>query len=351
MKRLMALTLTLLLTLSFTAVGASAASDLPQGTGVTLVLYTNSGNDGRGDWLVERAAKDGFAIQYVHGGAAEIQSRLIAEKNAPIADIVFGLNAIIWASLKSENILIPYTPAWADEVAEGLNDPEGFYHAIVKQAILLVYDKNQMSPEEAPTDWLDIWNNEAFYGKFECMHRINGGTTRNVIAGVLTRFTDPDGDLGISAEGWEQMKLYYEHGVFSEEGVDLYARIASENYGVVCGQMWSSGIAARDAEYGTDTGVVIPEVGVPFAVEGVAIVNGTKKTDEAQRFVEWFGSAQIQGEWAETFATLPANTYALDKADDFSKFFGALPAQDIDWDLVAKYIDAWCEKIELTYML
>ena len=30
------------------------------GTGETLTIYTNSGADGRGEWLQERAAQDGF---------------------------------------------------------------------------------------------------------------------------------------------------------------------------------------------------------------------------------------------------------------------------------------------------
>lgn len=328
----------------------TAGDDLPQGTGTTLVVYSNSVSDGRGDWLVERAAKDGYVIEYVDAGAAAVQSRLIAEKNAPIADVVFGLNAIIWESLKAEDILIPYTPSWADEVSEGLNDPDGYYHAIVKQAILLVYNKNFVSEADAPTDWLDLWNNEKFYGTYECMNKLEGGTTRNVIAGVLTRYADPAGDLGISEEGWEQMKLYYEHGVLAEEEVDLYAKFADPDSTVVSGQMWSSGIAARDEEYGVDTGIVIPSVGVPYAVEGVSIVKGTKNEEEAQNFIEWFGSAQVQGEWAEEFSTLPANEKALEHANEFNQYIATLPAQDIDWGLVAENIDAWCEKIQLTYM-
>lgn len=80
---------------------------------------------------------------------------LLAEKASPIADVVFGLNAIIWESLKAENILIPFVPEWADEIPAGLNDDEGYYHAIVKQAILLVYDQNQLTEDQAPTDWPD----------------------------------------------------------------------------------------------------------------------------------------------------------------------------------------------------
>ena len=45
---------------------------------------------------------------------------------------------------------------------------------------------------------------------------------RNVLAGILTRFTDPNGDLGISEEGWNNIAEYYKHGVPNESGVDLY---------------------------------------------------------------------------------------------------------------------------------
>lgn len=331
---------------------ASGTGDLPsdKGTGVTLNVYTNSNTEGRDEWLIERAAQDGFKIQVVGAGAADIQNRLLAEKSSPIADAVFGLNAIIWEALKAEDILLPFVPEWADEIPAGLNDADGYYHAIVKQAILLVYDLNQMSAEQAPKDWPDLWTNPAFDQKYEYLTSLGGGTVRNVIAGILVRYADPSGDLGISQEGWDAIAAYYKHGVPSEDGVDLYAQIASDLSTVVCGQMWSSGIETRDEQYGTRTGYVVPEIGVPYAVEGVAIVNGTKNVEEAQRFVNWFGSAQIQGEWAETFSTLPANVNAVGKANEFNQEIAELKAQDIDWALVAENIDAWCEKIMLEYM-
>ena len=309
------------------------------GTGAMITIYTNSGSDGRGEWLTERAAQDGFKVQFIDAGAAEVQNRLLAEKNAPIADVVYGLNSIIWESLKTEDILIPYTPVWASEVSEGLNDPEGYYHAIVKQAILLVHDKKQVSDAEAPSDWVDLWTNEAFDGRYQYLTSLAGGTVRNVLAGILTRYADPAGDLGISDEGWEQIAQYYQHGVPVESGKDLYANIADTNDPVSFGQMWSSGIETRDEQYGTETGYAVPEIGVPYAVEAVAIVNGTKNEEEAKRFVDWFGSAQIQGEWAKQFSTLPANQNAVDQANEFNQEIAKLPSQNIDWALVAKNID------------
>ncbi len=323
---------------------------LPKGTGTPLTIYSNSVSDGRGDWLVERASQDGYKIQYVDAGAADVQNRLIAEKNSPIADVTFGLNSIIFETLKKEDMFIPYKPAWADEISEGLNDPENNYHAIVKQAILLVYDENKTKDEEAPKDWIDLATNEKYDGKYEVNVNLAGGTTRNVIAGILDRYKDPNGDLGVSNEGWEVIQSFYKNGVMSETGVDLYAKIGDVSNQVSFGQMWSSGIETRDEQYNTSTKFVVPEVGVPYAVEGIAIIKGTKNEEEAKSFVEWFGSSQIQGEWAEKFSTLPANEKAIDKVNDFNKQIANIPAQDIDWNFVAQNIDKWCEKIELTYI-
>ena len=350
MKKLCFLLMVLMLPALLMAGGGQQGASQGPGTGVNLVVYTNSGSDGRGDWLTDRAAEDGFRIQVLEAGAAAIQNRLLAEKNAPIADVVFGLNAIIWESLIAENLFIPYVPVWAGDIPAGLNNPRGFYHAIVIQAILLVYDRNQVSPADAPRDWPDFWRNSRYHGRYEFQNALTGGTPRVVVSGILTRYADPNGELGISAEGWREIAAYFQHGRPSETGVDLYAQIANSSNPVVMGQMWSSGVEDRDRQYGVNTAYAIPDVGVPYVVEGVAIANGTRNLEEAKRFVDWFGSAQIQGEWAERFSTLPAHPGAVVKANEFSQSIARLPAQDIDWALVARYIDAWAEKIMLQYM-
>ena len=353
MKKIVAFVLALVLV--FSLAGAAMADEAKgadvKGTGVALTIYTNSGSSGRADWLKERAAQDGYDLTIVEEGAGAVQQRLINEGEATPCDVVFGLNAIIWNDLIARGIVMAIdAPSWADEVSAGLNDPNGYYYAIVKQAILLAYDTNQVAPEDAPKDWPDLWENEKFWGKYESQIKLTGGTTRNVLAGILTRYVDPDGELGISDEGWAAIEAFFAHGTPVESGVDLYAQIVNSSSPVLMGQMWSSGADQYDAQYGTKTGYAIPECGIPYAVEGVAIVSTTKNLEEAKRFVEWFGSAQIQGEWSEQFKTMPANEKAADKAPASQIAMCSIPAQDIDWALVAANIDAWCEKIMLEYM-
>lgn len=346
MKKVISVVLALaMLLVCFSAVAET------KGTGVQLTVYTNSGSSGRDAWLIERAAQDGFNLVVLEDGAGAIQQRLIGEAANPIADVVYGLNAIIWNDLISKNILVQYAaPSWADEVSTGLNDPNGYYYAIVKQAIVLAYDTAQVSAEEAPKDWPDLWENEALHGRYRVEEKLTGGTTRNVIAGILCRYLDPNGDLGVSDEGWAAIEAFFQNGVVAESGTNLYQEIVDSSKATVMGQMWSSGVVQYDAEFGTTTAVARPEVGVPYAVEGIGIVNGTKNAEEAARFAEWFGSAQVQGEWAEKFGTMPANEKAADKASAAQQDLCSIPAQDIDWAVVAANIDDWCEKITLEYM-
>ena len=74
-------------TTTASSTAASAAADNTpsnKGTGVTLTVYTNSETDGRDEWLIERAAQDGFKVQVVGAGAADTQNRLLAEKDLPL---------------------------------------------------------------------------------------------------------------------------------------------------------------------------------------------------------------------------------------------------------------------------
>lgn len=314
-----------------------------------LVIYSNSTSDGRGDWLKEKAAEAGFKIDIVEGGGGDIENRLVSEKNNPIADVVFGPNTMQFEKFKENDLLEQFVPSWAGEVSEGLNDVDGYYHSIVKQAILLIYNTELYNEETAPKDWTDLWTNKEFKNKYQVEPSLDGGTTRVVLAGILSRYRDDNGELGISKEGWKAVEEYYKNGVARIDGEDFYANLVSGK-APMC-QIWSSGIASREKQYGVKAGLVNPEIGVPYVVEQIGIVKGSKNVETAKEFIEWFGTAEIQGEWAQEFDSMPANEKAMDKASEQSKYINEnYKAQDLDWTFIAKNMDAWAQKIELEYM-
>lgn len=318
------------------------------GSGETLVIYTNSNGEGRGEWLTAEAAKAGYKVEVVGAGGADATNKLIAEKNNPIADVAFGLNNMYFAQIKSADALEAYKPAWAGEVDQALGDGEAYW-PLVKQAILLGYNSDKVTADAAPKDWVDLWTKDQFKDRYERVTGMGTATAQLVFAGILTRYKDDSGDLGISDEGWKQAEQYFQHGSPAVPKTDLFARIAGGE--VDMGQMPSSIISEREKTFKVNVETVKPSVGVPLAVEQVALVKGTDKKEEAQKFIDWFGSADVQGAWAKKFNSMPVNKSAAAQANpDVVDFFADLKQQDIDWEFVQNNMGSWVEKIELEYM-
>ncbi|RDW22470.1 ABC transporter substrate-binding protein [Oceanobacillus arenosus] len=311
-----------------------------------LIVYTNSNGDGRGEWIVEEAKNAGFNIEIVGAGGGDATNRLISEKANPVADVVFGLNHMFFEQLQAEEVLTPYEPAWASEIEEGINDPENYYHGLVKQALVLSYNPEFVNEADAPENYLDLANNEEFAGIYQARDDLGSATAKVIVASILAQFEDTNGELGISDEGWETIARYYENGVQIPEGEDYFTIFASGDAPI--GTMISGELAAKQEQYGTEPAFLHPEVGTPQVVESIAIVDGTEQLELAQEFVDWYGSAEVQGAFAAEFNAMPANLEAQDQVTDFQKeIFADVKAQDIDWAFVTENIDAWVEKLEL----
>ncbi|MEK8132607.1 extracellular solute-binding protein [Paenibacillus filicis] len=326
--------------------GSNPSANAKKEDSKSLVIYSNSVSDGRGDWLKEKAAAQGYKLEFVEAGGGDIANRLIAEKNNPVADVVFGLSTVDYEGFKTQGLLEKFKPAWSDEITAGLNDKDDYYHSLVKQAIVLIYNSKLYNEDTAPKDWTELWKKSEFQNKYDSPSAFGGATIRAVLAGILVRYQDPNGEYGISKEGWDEIRSYLKNGYHAAQGEDFYANLASGKSPL--GPMWSSGIATREEKYGVKAGIVKPSIGVPFVVEQVAIVKGSKNLEAAKQFVNWFGSADVQGEWSKKFTTMPANEKALaTAAKEIKDLDASLKPQNIDWAFVAKNMNKWVEKIQL----
>jgi len=323
--------------------GSTGDSDLE-----TIVLYSNAISDGRGEWIQEQAREAGFDLQLVDDGGVAIANRILAEQGSPQADVVFGLNQLLWADLVTAGAITPYVPAWADEIPAGLNHGEGYFHAVALVGNLLAYDTDQLTADQAPTDWLDLWNNEAFHGRYALPNALTGSTIQMILSGIFNRFLDANGHLGVSDEGWENIAAKFDHGFVTSE--DLFSEFVNPSNDVVMSQIWHMGIAPREVELDIEAGIVIPAVGIPFSVEGVALIEGASNPEAAQRFMDWFGSAEVMNGFGIAFDYLPANPSAHDGLPEETLTIAAIQQQDIDWNTISENMGAWIEHIYLNYM-
>jgi iron(III) transport system substrate-binding protein len=329
---------------------ASTTSSAGSGGSDNLVIYSNSVSDGRGDWLKTEAKKAGFTIQYVDLGGGDIKNRLVAEKNNPVADVTFGLNNVYFNQLKAAGVLDPYTPSWAGKVDTKLGDPDNQYYPIVREPIMLVWNKAAYpDASKAPADWPDLWTKSQFKGTYETPSDLGGATAQVVLSGILARYRDDKGEDGVSKAGWDAIKAFFADGSPAVKGTDLYARMKDGK--VDSGEMWLAGKQTREKQYQMQTEAAHPTVGVPMTIQQVALVKGTKKAETAKKFIDWFGSAQLQAAWSKQFFTVPTNTDALPMSEQAAvTATDSFKSQDIDWSFVTAHLDQWVEKTTLDYL-
>ena len=307
-----------------------------------LIVYSNTDQTGA-DAMVAVGKEIGIDVNVVMlAGGGEVIDRLIAEKNSPIADVVYGINHIGFARLKAQDLLQQFEPAWADQVEKGLKDPEGYYYGVGMSAILLAY-MDEYIGSEIPTDWTQLWTKDAFKGKYFVDPRTSGGTTQLVLSGILSRYRDDQGEYGISDEGWQAIADYYKNAYIKQEGDDFFALLTKGQ--ILMGQTYSGGVVKANADYDADVKWAIPEIGVPFAVEMVGIVNGSKNTDLAKEFLDYYGSAEVMSKVSKSVPTIAEARENVDA--EVRAIVDSVTVQEIDYDFVAQNLDRWLEKIEL----
>jgi len=315
----------------------------------SLVVYSPQGGDDRGAWLVERAKKDiDVDIQFLTATGGELSARILAEKENPQADIVLGLVPTVMYQLKAENIFIPYTPQWADGLPDVYKDKDGAFYSFWQTPIVMAYNPEFLTDEQAPQSWLDLAKPEV-RGLYN-IDSTGSQTVRSYIIGILWNFYDPEaGD--VSQEGWDYLSAVFENS--REEPIandsDKWALMSNGDAPLVLS--WYGGIKANTAEYNIPVEYVKPTEGTPVVAEAIGIINGTDKEELAQEFVDWFGSAQVMADYAAEFGQAPAHPDAIalcpeEVQNDATMFV----AQEIDWEIVSTKLDDWLEKIELEIM-
>ena len=133
--------------------GSAEAEKGGEDSGGSLVIYTNSGSDGRDAWLKDYAKENGFDVEVVQIQGGDLGNRIVSEKNNVQADLVFGLNNVEYEKLKAEDTLDQWEPEWKDEVDLSLGDPDGYYYPLVIQPLVNIMNADL---DEYPADYTDL---------------------------------------------------------------------------------------------------------------------------------------------------------------------------------------------------
>ena len=166
---------------------------------------------------------------------------------------------------------------------------------------------------------------------------------------IISRYQDPDGDLGISDEGWEIAAKFLGNAHNIADGEDAVGSVIDGTYPM--DEHWASGVLTEQKDRDYKFQIMTPDIGEPYVVESLAISAGTKKYDTCVAFLNWLGSSDVQLDWSNNYGTIPCQKEALDQvSDDIKELMETLKPQDLDWSFIAENVDAWVEKAELEYV-
>src|SRR5262252_9648736 len=97
----------------------------------------------------------GYDIPFDNKNSGQALSQIIAEKNNPVADIVYyGVNFGMKA--KAAGVVDPYKPAGSDQVPAGLKDPDGYWTTIHSGTLGLFINKDALGGNPVPACWKDL---------------------------------------------------------------------------------------------------------------------------------------------------------------------------------------------------
>ncbi len=312
-----------------------------------LIVYSPQGDEARGGWIMEKCKEQvGLDIQFLTATGGDIAERLMAEKLNPQADVVFGLVQTAMYQLKDENMFYSYVPDWASGLMDTYKDKDGYFHCFWQTPIVIGYNSEVMTAEQAPKDWIDLIKPE--YKEKYILGGVGSQTVRTYVIGFLWNYLDKTTGE-VSEEGWEALRVLFANTGAYPTGSSSYAAM-KEGYAPII-LNWFGGVKSKTEQMGIPVAYVTPANGTPVVSESIAIVKGSKNLEDAKKFVEWFGSPAFMAEYANHFGQAPVHPEAIALCNDSVKADAMMfTAQEIDWELASAHLNDWLEKIQLEIM-
>ena len=311
---------------------ATPVTDGADYSDVTIRIYSNSNSTERALWLKQEAQDAGFTVSMddnsvISGDTAAVQS---ANENRD-GDIIFGLNETRWGQIidgQYENLnLIDWTPSWADTVGE--YQYPGLAYGIVIQNILMLYRTDELGTngEELNFEhWADVVNSGYSWYR---QNKVGGTTNANINSALLYAFVDPASPAGgVSIDGWKTLWKFCADGVsggddyqygfdpLNKGDVAISEYYSSALYGKIDAAAESSDNPLRGTFDPENWSLVNIQDGTYYIAEYIGILDRAGRTEHeteaVKAFAEWFGSAEVQADWAEEFDSFPCNQDAAE---------------------------------------
>ncbi|MFR6289913.1 MAG: putative 2-aminoethylphosphonate ABC transporter substrate-binding protein [Peptococcaceae bacterium] len=276
----------------------SANGDAAEQNETVLNVYTALEDDQIADYLEEfKEQNPDVTVNITRESTGIITSKLLAEKDNPVADVVWGLAATSLLVLKQEGMLEPYAPAGVENVLEQFKDDADVpsWVGIDAWETAWIVNKEVLKSkgiDTVPTSYADLLDSK-YQGLIAMSNPASSGTGLLTVNGILNLYGEE--------EGWDYLdELDKNVAVYMHSGSQPAKETATGEYGIGVSFGYRCLLSAQ--EVGSDIcEAVFPEEGSGWDMEANALIKKDGEKEIAKRFLDWAISDNAMKKYATNY--------------------------------------------------
>jgi iron(III) transport system substrate-binding protein len=290
-----------------------------------LVVYTAAEADQLPAYAAAFAhAHPEIELVWVRDSTGIVTAKLLAEKKAPQADVVFALAATSMMLLNDEGLLDTYTPKQIDRLDPRFLDPHHPAHwtgeALWSAAVCVNTTEAQRRGLPIPASWQDL-TKPIYRHAITMPDPASSGTGYLAVASWLQIFGEE--------KGWQFMDAL-------NKNVTEYAHSGSKPCKDAARGETPIGIsidfrAAQMKGQGYPIAVVVPSEGVGWDLESSALVAGSPHSRVGKLFIDWAFSDEAMRLYAVNFPVVGAKGFTRPIPNLPDNYEQRLAKNDLAW--------------------
>ena len=233
----------------------------------------------------------GIKVNFVRFSSGEALARVIAEKNNPRVDVLFGGPVETFAAGIAEGVFEPYKSPSFGKLPARFRHPDGQWTAIADDPLVFMSNDKFLKEHglNAPASWNDLLN-PAYKNMLQMADARTSGTAVTRIFSVLeVNGRDENKAFDYLKKLRPQVQLYTKSG----GGGTLPVGLGQAGAGIFFI------VDALDTKAkGYDVTISFPKEGIGTAAEGIALLKGAKNAAAGKKLIDWATSPAMQNLYA-----------------------------------------------------
>ena len=231
-------------------------------------------------------------VNFIRFSSGEALARIIAEKNNPRVDVLFGGPVETHIAGIKEGIFDPYRPPAFNTLAPRFKDPNGNWVGIADDPLVFMSSNkflkdNNLKP---PASWDDLLN-PAYKGMIQMADARTSGTAVTRIFSIIEVFGRDE------TKAFDYMKRL-------RKNVQVYTKSGGGGTIPVGLGQAGAGIffivdALKTKQEGYDVVISFPKEGIGTSVEAIALLKGAKNPGLGKKLIDWATSPDMQNLYAK----------------------------------------------------